>query len=362
MNLLVVSKEAWGDTRWARKQWLPYFLAQQEVINKVVYVDRPSAWWRGQSAHQDETANNINVVQKSLVFPLEKLPFVRGINRKIIARKLLSIYTTDLPWVSMYYHPYDVDMMGILAEKSHIVFDWTEDWADFHDDEYMVELQGRCVKEANIVFTVTQTLYQRAVDLRGSDESVFYVPNATVFTPSEPSLDEPQLLRSISKPRLGFIGHIGPWFDEGLVESIARNQPTWQWVLAGGVSEQAKARLSEYDNIHLLGVFSPKALPALMQHCDVLVAPYKQGIQGDATKLYDYLAMKKPIVSTACETSGKLQPWVRECYNTEDWLGSISEALEMKTLPLASDQDILQHHWQARSSYVAELFQSMFHV
>jgi len=360
ISLLVVSKEAWGDTRWARKQWLPYFLAQQKDIKDVVYVDRAAAWWRGDLAHQDEVVDGIQVVQLNLPFPLEHSTWVRRLNRKVMANKLLSRLETDPHWVTLYYHPYDVDMMKTLGKQSKIVFDWTEDWADFHHDEAMAKLQRRCVEEADMVLTVTQTLYQRAVSWRGSEESVVCVPNATVFTSGDSIPDEPEIVKFIPHPRLGFVGHMGTWFDATLVEALAVKYPMWQWVLIGGVGEQVKTRLSKHKNVHFLGVFSPSKLPALMQHCDVLVAPYKQGIQGDATKLYDYLAMKKPIVSTACETAERLHTWVHECLNIDDWITSITSSLEGHALVVASKQEIHEHHWKARSKAVNILFKRLF--
>jgi len=356
-NFLIVSKEAWGDTRWARKQWLPYALSKREDVNKVLYLDRHAAWWRGEKSHGLEQHGKVHVIQKALCVPLERVACVRDFNRKRVANGISSLLHGRGNWVSIFYHPYDFAMVSVLQQKTKVVFDWTEDWAVFHANDEMKALQEKCVKHADIVLTVTQALYKRAVAWRGSDAHVYHVPNATALA-IQPIQSEPKALAHIAKPRIGFVGHAGPWFDAKLVRWLSEKRKDWQWVMIGGASDASKQVLGGQSNIHWLGTKQPQELLSYMQHCDVLVAPYIAGIQGDATKLYDYLVAQKPIIATACETAEHLQPWVTMCKTEQGWLQALDASLNAPSQhTIANDAAMQKHQWPARAEQVMRIVQ-----
>ncbi len=361
-GLLIVSKESWGDIRWARKQWLPYYLSRQDDFKRTIYMDRHSAWWRGESAHPPGCHQKVEVVQERLTFPFERNPGVRRWNRERIAKRMTTMLDEELMWSTIYYHPFDVVMMPHLAKRSEVIFDWTEDWAVFHDDTEISELQIRSVREADAVITVTQQLYERAVTIRGGRESVFHVPNATALERSDEKSGEPEELEQLGHPRIGFIGHAGPWFDGQLVAEIAGQRPHWQWVMVGGCGEDAARQLYGLSNIHWQGVQPPEKLLSFMQHCDLLVAPYKKGIEGDATKLYDYLVAARPIITIPCETAELLQPWVSMCQNSSEWMAALDHLLSgsgASSYEPCPDEVTSAHHWHARAEVVAKIIAGM---
>jgi len=363
-GLLVVSKESWGDTRWARKQWLPFYLAQLSDFKKILYLDRHSVWWRGESAHAPVYHQKTEVIQENLILPFERNRQVRQWNRKRIANRLVNMLDDQLVWSTIYYHPFDLPMMQTLKKRSKVIFDWTEDWAVFHDDSEISALQIESVKNADAVITVTRQLRERAVAIRGNDTNVFHVPNASVFERSDAVAEEPEEIRKLEHPRIGFVGHAGPWFDEQLVADIARKRPGWQWVMVGGCGDRAKQQLEGLTNVHWQGVHSPEGLMAFMQHCDVLAAPYKRGIEGDATKLYDYLVAAKPILSIPCETAELLQPWVTVCRDSAEWISTLEDLLSIAGdthFVSCSEEITASHHWQARASRVADIIGDLQH-
>ena len=361
-GLLVVSKESWDDTRWARKQWLPYYLSQLNGLEKVIYLDRHSAWWRGECAHPPAHHQKIEVVQEYLTFPFERHQKIRQWNRERITKRIVAKLDQKLRWSTIYYHPFDVPMMQPLGERSKVIFDWTEDWSVFHAETNISELQIKAVKSADAVITVTRQLYERAAVIRGGSDRLYHIPNATVFERSDELAVEPNDIKSLAHPRIGFIGHAGPWFDEHLVGEIARKRPDWNWVMVGGCGESANQQLEGLPNIHWQGVHSPEKLMSFMQHCDVLVAPYKNGIEGDATKLYDYLVAAKPILSIPCETAERLQPWVTVCQSSSEWISELDGLLSEDGLASFTPcpEDVAHsHHWGARAVSAAKVIEDL---
>lgn len=352
-GLLVLSKESWSDVRWARKQWLPYWLARTGEFSKIIYVNRHRAWWQGETAdtalapHDDVP---VTLQQFNLLLPGESCARIRDLNRRRIGYRLAAMLDPGLDWLCLYYHPYDLATVQQLTGRASVVFDWTEDWAEFHGDTALAVLQRDAVVSASAVLVVSETLQRQAEGIR-ADGRVFLLPNATSLEPvSEEEGDaEPAELAAVPRPRLAYAGHLGPWFDAELVAELAARRPEWSWVMVGGVTEAVCQRLVSLGNIHWLGVKSPAQLPVLMRYCDVLVAPYRAGIAGDATKLYDYLSVGLPVVSTPCDTASRLSPYVRTATGVDAWLHAIEAALRPSSEGAAMREAARAHHWSSRA-------------
>jgi len=354
---MIISKESWTDTRRARKQWLPFYMAKRPQVGKIIYVDRHRAWWRSNTATKAVEEGVISVRQETLVLPLERCPAVRALNRRLIARQLKPLLDPSLHWVVIYYHPYDVDLVKYLSPDAFTVFDWTEDWAVFHGDEEMAALQREAVMSSDMVLTVTETLRQQTLAWGKPASQAHTLLNATTFTPEQAAdAAKEKPLPDVTGPRIGFVGHAGPWFDAELISRLAARHPDWQWIIAGGVGESVREILGRHPSVHLLGIQPPSKLMPIMCGCDVLVAPYVPEFSGDATKLYDYLATGKPIVSAPCETAGQLRPYVTVCEGAEQWSHEISRVLAEDSADArqARMAESTRHHWNARADRVLE--------
>jgi glycosyltransferase involved in cell wall biosynthesis len=215
----------------------------------------------------------------------------------------------------------------------------------------MDSAQRFAVKTASAIITVTETLKHRASEIRGSDARVFLLPNATSWSTAR-NLPCPAELSRIPIPRLGYLGHVGPWLDVDLVTSLAQARPEWHWVFVGHSEPSRQENLSRFGNIHLLGQKAFDDLQSYMAHCQVLVAPYRKSIEGDATKLYDYLTIGRPVISSGIETANRLKPYVQIAGDINTWLKAIAEALNEKGRHLrqARQQESLKHTWSVRVS------------
>lgn len=337
--------------RWARKQWLPFYLAKRDEVDRIIYVDRHRAWWRSDVRTKSVQQGKITVCQYNLRLPFERSALVRSWNRRLIAKAINVELDTSLRWIAIFYHPYDVDLIKFLPEHVVTVFDWTEDWAVFHKDRELARLQYEAVTSSAMVLTVTEGLRRRAIDWRNDEATVHLLVNATAFLlTDEIGNPPPAEVKTIPSPIIGFIGHLGPWFDSELITKLARLHPEWQWVLIGGMNDNIAQRLKGMPSIHCLGVKPPSELMPLMFACDILIAPYVSNFSGDATKLYDYLVAGKPIISSPCETAERLQPHVMICNGLAQWTHGISSALLQDNNELLHQRQeaSLNHHWEAR--------------
>ena len=140
----------------------------------------------------------------------------------------------------------------------------------------------------------------------GRHSRVVRIPNGVdldVFAPgADPATPPPDILE-LPRPRLGYIGTVGPWVDLPLLEHVARHRPGLSIALIGPV-EGGVASPARPANLLLLGERAYTSLPAYLAAMDVLLIPFRLMDLTRAVnpiKLYEYCATGKPIVSTPIE-------------------------------------------------------------
>ncbi len=104
------------------------------------------------------------------------------------------------------------------------------------------------------------------------------------------------------KPIVGFLGALYNWIDWALVQRVVRLLDDVRFVFVGpddGCGEII--RLSALPNVRMLGRRPYDQVPAYMRAFDVCWVPFCQdrvGLSANPVKMYEYLALGKPVVST----------------------------------------------------------------
>lgn len=110
----------------------------------------------------------------------------------------------------------------------------------------------------------------------------------------------PKDIKNIKKPIIGYAGGVHRHIDFKLIKTIAENHPEWSLVFVGPVQTDV-SELKKYNNIFLLGKKDFSALPAYINEFDAGIIPYAKSEYTETvfpTKLNEYHAMGKPVVST----------------------------------------------------------------
>jgi len=164
-------------------------------------------------------------------------------------------------------------------------------------------LETDLARAASVVVVTSRDLERR---WSGRHRRVVRIPNGVdfiVFGPRADPVTIPLDIARLPRPRLGFIGTIGPWVDLPLLRHLARQRPDCSIALIGPV-ERRIARSSEPMNLHLLGERAYSSLPAYLAGMDVLLIPFRMMELTRAVnpiKLYEYCASGKPIVAAPLE-------------------------------------------------------------
>ena len=350
MGLAIVnlSKEYWESPRRARKHLLFEALLRCHSVKEVLYVD-PNQFSFVPRNEAVPVIPGMRVWRRKYLLRGERLSVIRAINRRYIYNKLKKELAHRTVWHTIFYHPWDTPLAKQMLKHGPVLFDWTEDWAEYHD-RLSIHHQNAACKMASGVIAVTEKLKSRAIEICGNKQKILFLPNATAWKPGQ-DLPCPEDIRNIPLPRIGYIGFLGPWFNEDLVVKLAQARPDWHWIMVGNVDQNIAERFRNYQNVHLLGKRPFLSLQAYMANCRVLVAPYRKNLEGDATKLYDYLTLGSPIVCSEIETAYRLLPHVRIATDIQSWLHAIEEAIKEKDASLnRARQEISLHHtWDNRA-------------
>jgi glycosyltransferase involved in cell wall biosynthesis len=174
------------------------------------------------------------------------------------------------------------------------------------------------------------------------------------FTPDGPVAD---VLAGIPGPRLGYIGSIDERaFDGPLVASVARLRPDWSFVLVGGATPAGLRALDGLPNVHLLGPMEYARVPSFLRGVDVCLIPYRTDGRAryvHPKKLYEYLAVGKPVVSTPLPSLAASDAPHRSAETPEDFASAIDAALAEAGSPeLAARRRAVAsaNTWDARGS------------
>lgn len=163
------------------------------------------------------------------------------------------------------------------------------------------ELVGRCAGAVVTAETLAEGL--RAIDSRLRIEMIRNGVDADAFRERSLKSTRPADLPSKSKTIIGFVGALYEWIDFDLIAHAARALPDVEFVFIGPSNDDsAVERISRLSNICFLGPRPYESVPAYVAAFDTCWVPFKAGditAAANPVKIYEYLALGKPVITTA---------------------------------------------------------------
>jgi glycosyltransferase involved in cell wall biosynthesis len=178
---------------------------------------------------------------------------------------------------------------------------------------------------------------------------------------------EPEDMRSIPHPRLGYVGHLKRRLDWPLLLELSRTHPQWSFVFVGPKSphheiNDSLRQMSSRANVHFLGGRPAERLGEYIQHFDVCAMPY---VVDDYTKyiypgkMHEYLASGNPVVSAPVRSAQEFKDVINIAGNAQEWSMAIEQALaEKENTPerrAARQRVAAQYDWKGLVDKVAHL-------
>jgi len=188
------------------------------------------------------------------------------------------------------------------------------------------------------------------------------------FTQSISYEEYPNEIKTVAnkkKPIIGYFGAFATWFDYELVVKLAIQRPELEFVLLGWDYDGSikKYQLEQYDNITVLGPIQYPELPKYAACFDVSTIPFMINDITESTspiKLFEYMAMKRPIVTTDMPECRKYAS-VLIGKTHKEYIAKIEEALTLREnenyLKLL-EKEALQNSWEAKAKDITGMIQS----
>lgn len=327
-TIVCFAPEPW-DGLWRNRHQLMTRLARR---NRVLWVEpRPYLVHVQQALRSGRTApftlalarprrvrDQLYVLRTPLWLPLSGRSPLREATawgRRQLLRHAVHQLGTTRPPILWLFRPDQADVTGQLGERLliyHAVDEYAAYELEFQDDrsanrpEAVYAVEETILRRADLVLVSSAPLLDRK---RPFNANTHLVPNGVdyaAFAAAVREPVEPAVMAGIPHPRLGFVGAINEKVDLGLLARLAQAYPAWSVVLVGPVA--LRYHLEDLDalralsNVYVCGAVPVEQVPHAIQANDVCLMPYKVNAWThhiNPLKLYEYLAIGHPVVSTA---------------------------------------------------------------
>jgi glycosyltransferase involved in cell wall biosynthesis len=174
--------------------------------------------------------------------------------------------------------------------------------------------------------------------------------------------------RDLPRPVIGYVGGLHRHVDLQLLTAMAQSRPDWSWVCVGP-TQTPFGKLASLPNVHLLGEFRHHELAAQIEIFDVGIVPYVSSVFTNTvvpTKINEYLAMGKPVVSTNLRAICDYYHWPEVVLPCEPRHDSFLAAIETALVWPGDDatktrrRDVARlSDWPARLDVICDLIESV---
>lgn len=370
-TLLVFCHLRWGFV-YQRPQQLMSRLAQHY---RVLFVEEPAPPASGEAAGDTprleiaRPAPGVEVLTPHTGidapgFHDDHLPLLSP----LLAEHLRSEGVTEtLVW---FYTPMALPLLSVVRATA-VVYDCMDELSAFHGAPLQLrQREAALMQRADLVLTGGPSLYEARRTLHANVHCLPSAVDAAHFSPERllPGSREARacdaLHAGIDGPRLGFYGVIDERFDVALLAALVDARPDWQWLMAGPVVKIDPASLPRRANLHWLGMQAYAVLPYLLAAWDVSLLPFALNDSTrfiSPTKTLEYMAARKPIVSTAVRDVELLYgEVVRIAQDAGSFVAQCEAALnespaERATQQAAMASIVWRMSWDQTSAQIAEL-------
>jgi glycosyltransferase involved in cell wall biosynthesis len=190
---------------------------------------------------------------------------------------------------------------------------WTrENWSELVPIERIFDplvrsMERHVLVNGDLAIAVSRPAAEAALSAGAAVERVVVVPNAVDVDEVDAWIQHDRT--SADRSRIGWIGSFGPWHGaDVLVRALALLPPQIDLLMVGEGSlrfdsEALAKRLGVSDRIEWTGSLPHGEAIRRLSECDVLASPHTplpdQEFFGSPTKIFEYMAIGRPIVASA---------------------------------------------------------------
>ncbi len=245
------------------------------------------------------------------------------------------------------------------------VTDMIDDQRTFYDSsspkiEEITENYRAIISRSDIVLANCRKLVDTVEELGGHAD---LVPNGVDLDDPADLAGIPQDLEAIPTPRIGYVGNLSSRIDIDLLDYLASRNPRWNLILIGSAHlDRRILELTNYKNVHLLGVRTYPEVRSYIRYFDVAIIPHLKNAMTDSMhpmKLLIYAALSVPIVSTEIDNLGEFRDLVSIGRTPEEFCAAVAKCLSVRSTRIDERMSRLlaRNSWDARVADILELIE-----
>lgn len=277
--------------------------------------------------------------------------------------KYLMIYSTD-------YIPYDrIEMY--LDYDYQLIYEFVDDFNEDLNGEEMYKVltdrHKKILKKEPIIVCTAQELFNKCVKEKvkyatiisnGVDYDHFKNDNQVIP-------DDLVQIRKDHKILICYYGALAKWFDYELIKEVAKHNEDYGIVLLGQDYDNTleNSGVLDIDNIYYLGKKNYNDLPAYGYNVDLFIIPFLINDITKATspvKIFEYMAMGKPIITTALPECKKYES-VLFSNSTEEFIKNIEKGITLidnKKYLETLDREAKENTWSSKAESLVKFANS----
>lgn len=246
--------------------------------------------------------------------------------------RLSKLFRHPVLW---FYTPMPSPIMLGEFDEVGVVYDCMDELAQFKDAPADTRNREQfLLSRADVVFTGGQNLYQAKSKVHSNVH--FFGCGVDINHFGKASLQETEVadeLKNYSSPIAGYFGVIDERLDYQLIAKLAKTKPDWTFVMVGPVVKVNPDSLPQAPNLKWLGQRDYKDLPRYLKAFDVCLMPFalNEATQYiNPTKTLEYMAARKPILSTAVPDVVKnFTPIVQVAYTQDEFVEKLEATRQL---------------------------------
>jgi glycosyltransferase involved in cell wall biosynthesis len=332
--IIVHSHLGW-DWVWQRPQQL---LSRLSRTHPILFVEGPVPAEGLESAsveiREDVRFPNITVLQM-------KMPGARWSDgawvdneRRRLVREVLA---GPLGWrfnepVQWFYDPMAVTAFAGQMGERLTVFDCMDQLSQFRGaPKELIRRERDLLAIADVVFAGGPKIGREKIKYNANTHAYGCGVDVPHFAKASlRSAQPPADVAKLEGPVFGFFGVVDERMDYDLVAALADDQPGGHVVIVGPMTKIDPGSLPQRPNLHWLGGRDYAQLPAYGKRFDVCLMPFALNEATEfinPTKALEYMAMGRPIVSTAIEdVVAQFDGIVSIAHSREEFLAACARA------------------------------------
>jgi len=253
----------------------------------------------------------------------------------------------------------------VFDADHNVVADVNQDSAARKEIEALL---AECARKCDLVVAGSRSMLRWFEGRGGSARA--YLRNGVDPGRFARATGEPEELRKIPRPRVGYSGSLSKWVDYDLLARLARKRPDWSFVVIGGnFKADGRAALDGLANVTLLGERAAGEVPALLAALDVGLVLYdtrfRSWLDGDSMKIFEYLAAGLPTVTTPfhAELEGDFDHLLEIAPDASGFEAAISALLDLTPETRADwdwrrSQFVARNTWKCRAKEAVDLIRT----